>query len=159
MPFFHVLLSVDTDQTKLRSVLTDLSEVQLKAQVLLPYRKGTTLVCGNEIIPVSTVRKIHVVQTVRENEHERNAIHAKSVKEIEEINRESSGFVFLSAGRGYDPEDILEAGEDVTSKYIAGPPGSAAGPGALLRFLGSQWVVGIGTGLVVAAAVWWLGWG
>ena len=159
MPFFHVLLSVDTDQSKLRSVLADLSEEQLKAQVVLPYRKGTTLICGNEIIPVSTIRKIHVVHTARPNEHERKAIHAKSIKEIEKINRESSGLVFLSPGRGYDPEDILEAGEDVTPQYIVGPPGSAAGPGVLVRFLSSQWTVGIGTGLLVAAAVWWLGWG
>ncbi|MGH9697284.1 MAG: hypothetical protein ACRD5Z_24285, partial [Bryobacteraceae bacterium] len=104
------------------------------AEVVRPYRQGTTLICGNEIIPVSTIRKIHVVRTVHENERERSALHAKSLAEIEKLNRESSGVVFLSTGGGYVPEDILEVGEDVTAKYIAGPPGSAAIPSRLTRF-------------------------
>jgi len=54
-------------------------------------------------------------------------------------------------GSGWDAEDIVEAGEDVTSKYSTGPPG--LGPSLIFRLLSilnSPWIVAIGGGLIVA---------
>lgn len=159
MPFHHVLLALESEPTKLRCVLTDLTEEDLKAKFLRPYRKGQNIVCGNEVIPVSQIRKLHIVRTARDNEAERNALQEQSLKEIQEFNRQSDSVVLISPGRGYAHEDILEVGKDVTATFVSGPPGHAAAPTPVVGFLNNQWIVAIGTGLIVAALVWWFGWG
>lgn len=61
---------------------------------------------------------------------------------------------FLSLGRGYAQEDIIEAGVDVTQKHIKGPPGYSKI--ALPNFLGSsllKWLGGILTAVVIAFIV------
>lgn len=65
--------------------------------------------------------------------------------------------MIISPGYGYEPEDIAEAGMDVTLQYIAGAPGHAVS-GGISGLLNNQWVVAIGTGLIVAALVWWFKW-
>jgi len=159
MSFYQVLIAIEPQPDKLRCILRDLSEPRLLAQFVEPYRKGRDLVCGNEIIPIASLRKVHVVRTERDDAEERESLNAKSRRELEAINREPGGVVFLSLGRGYDPEDILEVGEDVTAGYISGPPGAAQDPSPVLRFLSNQWIVAVGTGLIVAGIVWWFGWG
>ena len=159
MPFHHVLLALESEPTKLRCILADLTEKDLKTKFLRPYRKGQNIVCGNEVIPVSQIRKLHIVRTARENETERSALQDRSFKEIQELNKQSESVVLISPGRGYDPEDILEVGEDVTTMFVSGPPGHASAPTTVVRFLNNQWIVAIGTGLIVAALIWWFGLG
>lgn len=156
--FYHILLSLEPEPTKLRSILVNLSERELMDKFLVPYRKGKNIVCANEIIPVANIRKLHIVRTARDNESERVALQERSFKEIQEFNRQSRSVVLISPGRGYDPEDILEVGEDVTNTVVAGPPGHASSPNPVIGILSNPWVVAIGTGLIVAAVVWWLGW-
>lgn len=158
MPFYQVLVAIEPEPDKLRRILTDLSEPQLSAQFVQPYRKGIDLICGNELVSLASLRKVHIVRTERTDTQERSALNDKSLKEIEAINREPGGVVFLSLGRGYEPEDILEVGTDVTAEFISGPPGNAQGLQRVLRLLSNQWVVTVGAGLIVAGIVWWLGW-
>lgn len=158
MPFHHVLLALESEPTKLRCVLTDLTEEDLKAKFLRPYRKGQNIFCGNEVIPVSQIRKLHIVRTTHENEVERSALQERSFNEIQEFNRQSDSIVLINPERGYDPEDILEVGEDVTATFVSGSLGHAVVPTPVVEFLNNQWVVTIGTGLIVAALVWWFGW-
>lgn len=154
MSFYQVLVAVEPEPGKLRCVLTDLSEPQLRAQFVESYRKGRDLVCGNEIIPIASLRKVHVVRTERDDAQERESLNAKSLREIEAINRQPGGVVFLSLGRGYDPEDILEVGADVTAEFISGPPGGAHDKDVLSRLLSNPWVQGIGISLIAAAIGW-----
>lgn len=158
LAYYQVLVSVEQAPNEMRQVFADLAESDLKQKLLRPYRQGTSLISGNEIVPVSQIRKIHVVRTARTDEVERAELHAKSVREIDQFNRDSDSVVLISAGSGYDPQDILEAGEDVTAKYISGHPGSASGQSGL----NNPWIVGLvvalAGGLAVAYLVWRFGW-
>lgn len=158
MSFYQVLISTEPEPDNLRCSFRDLSEPQLRTQFVDPYRNGRDLICGNEIIPVGSLRRIHVVRTARNDAQERNALNARSLDEIEAINREPGGLVILSLGRGYDPEDILEVGADVTAEFISGPPGGVHDQSLLSHLLSNPWVVAVGTGVIVAGIVWWLGW-
>lgn len=158
MPFYQILVAIEPEPDKLRCLLRDLSEPQLLAQFVKPYRSGRDLICGNQIVPVTALRKIHIIRTAREDEREREALNEKSLKEIEAINRKPGGLLFLSPGRGYEPEDIFEVGADVTAEFISGPPGVTYGQNRLSHLLSNPWVVAVGTGLIVAGIVWWLGW-
>jgi hypothetical protein len=158
MSYYHVVISLDDGSQLLRVVFNDLSELQLRTQFVRPYAKGEDLVCGNEIIPVARIRKRHIVRTTRPEKVERDALNAKSLAEIDAMNRQPGGVIFLSAGRGYDPDDILEVGEDVTSQYIQGPPGHASRSGILGALFNNQWILAIVSGLVVTGVAWWLGW-
>jgi hypothetical protein len=156
MAVYHVLLSQEPDGSKLRSIFTDLSERELKKKFVSPYRKGKNIVHKNEVILISSVRKLYIVQTARRDDVERAALHEESLKKIDQWNRDSDSVVFISFGTGYEPLDILEAGKDVTKEFIKGPPGYAGAPNVLLRLLNNSWVVGIGAAVISAAIVWWL---
>ncbi|OGT90775.1 MAG: hypothetical protein A2286_01535 [Gammaproteobacteria bacterium RIFOXYA12_FULL_61_12] len=158
LAYYQVLVSVEQAPNEMRQVFADLAESDLKQKLLRPYRQGTSLISGNEIVPVSQIRKIHVVRTARTDEVERAELHTKSVREIDQFNRDSDSVVLISAGSGYDPQDILEAGEDVTAKYISGHPGADSGPSALVRLISNPWLVTVAGGLVVAYLIWKFGW-
>lgn len=158
MAFYQVLVAVEQEPNKLRQVFEDLEENELQPKLVTPYKKGTSLICGNEIIPVLQIRKIHIVRTAQRNAAERERIHAQSLHEIDRLNRESSGIVFISPGSGYEPADILGTGEDVTMKHITGHPGAASGLSPLARFASNPWFVTVVGGLVVAFLVWKFNW-
>jgi hypothetical protein len=158
MPYFQVLLSVEPEPEKLVVLFSDLSESELNARFVKPYARGADLVSGNHIYRLQSIRRVHVVKTEKPDREERDALHDRSIRETEDLNRSSSGLVFLSLGRGSDPEDILEVGADVTAEFITGPPGHSHRPGVLGQILGNQWVMTICTGLLVAFLVWWFKW-
>jgi hypothetical protein len=157
MAFHHVLITFIDSPNKPRCVLSDLSEQQLQTQFVTPYGKGKDILCGTEVIRVGSIKSVQIVCTSKKSEVERSAIQEKSFKEIQEFNRQSDSVTLISPGYGYEPEDIAEAGVDVTSQYIIGPPGHAAS-GGFVELLNNQWVVAVGTGLIVAVLVWWFGW-
>ena len=158
MPYYHVLVAAEPEPSRLRGLLSDLAEAELLAKFVAPYRRGGDLVCGNEILPLGSLRRVHIAHTKQNEATERRQMNEKSLAEIAALNREPGGLVFLSPGRGYDPEDILEVSEDVTEKFIDGPPGHASRTGPVGLLLNNQWTVAVGTGLIVAGLVWWLGW-
>jgi hypothetical protein len=158
MDFHHVLLTLTEAPSKLRCVLADLSEDQLKRQFLRPYRKGKNILCGNQVIQISSIRSVQIIRTKKTSERELSELQDRSFKEIQELNRQSESVVIISPGRGYNAEDIVETGEDITSQHIIALPGHGTS-GILQELLRNQWVVAIGTGLIVAALVWWFGWG
>lgn len=157
MSLHHVLLTLSESPSKPRCVLSDLSEQQLQTQFVAPYRKGKNTLCGNEVIQVTNIKNVQIIRTKLPSEVERSAMQDRSFKDIQKFNRGSDSVTIISPGHGYEQEDIAEAGEDVTSQYIIGPPGYA-NSGSLREILNNPWVVTIGTGLIVAALAWWLGW-
>lgn len=156
MTYHQVLIAVEHDPSKLKCLFEDLSEQNLVKYFVTPYRKGQDILSGNEIIPVSSVRKVHIVRTIQTNENEREAINQQSLQKIDELNRSSDSVFIISPGHGYEPVDILDAGQDVTSSFLNQPPGHTK---PTLRMLNNPWIVSIGAGLMVAIIGAWLGLG
>lgn len=149
MAFHHVLLTLSEEPSKPRCVLSDLSAGQLEKQFLRPYRKGENILCGNQVIHITSIKRVQIIRTEMTSQYELSVIQDRSYKEVQEFNRQSDSFVIMSPGHGFDAEDIVEAGEDVTSRYIIGPPGHDA-TRTILKFFRNPWVVGICTSLIVA---------
>ncbi len=101
---------------------------------------------------MSDIRTVLIVRTERPEADECAEINGASLKEIERLNAQSDGVVIVSPGRGYEPEDILDAGDDVTSHFIKGPPGQS--PLDIVRnAIHNPWVVGIGTAVIAAILI------
>ena len=158
MDHYHVLLTFQDAPEKVRCVFSDLSESELKDQFLKPYRRGRSFLSGNEVIDAVRIKSVSIIRTDRDSTDELKAIQERSWKEIEQFNRDSSSVVLVSAGRGHNAEDIVEAGADVTSTLISGPPGSADQWTVVSKVINHPWISAIGTGVVVAGIAWWFGW-
>lgn len=157
MAFFHVLLTFQGAPNEARCVLMDLSERELKKQFMKPYRRGTTMLAGTEIIDTMDIHSATIIKTERTNEQERKDIQEASQRHLDETNRQSS-LVFMGPPHGYDLEDIVEAGFDVTKTYITTPPGHGK-TSLLSAVINHPWISAIATGLVVAGVAKVLGWG
>lgn len=157
MAFFHVLLTVQGAPNEARCVLMDLSERELAKQFLQPYRRGTTMLAGTEVIDTMDIHSTTIIKTERTNEQERKDIQDASQRHLDEMNRQGV-LVFMGPPQGYEPEDIVEAGFDVTKTYITAPPGHGK-TSLLSAVVNHPWISAIATGLVVAGVAKALGWG
>lgn len=157
MTYYHVLLKLQEAPEIVRCVFSDLSAKELDDKFLKPYRRGQRTLAGAEVIDTMAIVSTRIVETNRLSDVELREIQQKSVREIEEFNRSSDSVVLISAGRGYHPEDIEEAGTDVTARFISFPPGQGqANP--LVKILSDTWVVTIVGGVLAAGIIAWLGW-
>lgn len=151
MSYHHVIIRLFESERNPRSIISDASEKELLSEFVHPYRAGKDILLGSELFRLVDIRTVLIVRTERPEAIERDEINEADLKEIGRLNAQSDGFVIFSTGRGYDPEDILDVGTDVTAQYIKGPPGQSS---ALLRTaLHNPWIVTIGAGLIVAALV------
>ncbi len=158
MSYLHVSVKFRDAPEKVRCIFSDLSEKELEANFLKPYRLGRATLSGAEVIDVNSIVSTQIIETQRVSELELKEIQDISWKEIQEYNRHSDSVVVVSPGHGYNSEDIAEAGSDVTSRYITSPPGHQTSS-IVSSALNHQWVVAIIGGLVVAGVAAWLGWG
>ena len=152
MSYFHVIAKLSSNKEQ-SCVFYDLSSTELNQKFLKPYEKGLDFLSQNTVVRVNELEAIHIIETENNIDTELKAIQRRSREEIDRINRESN-VKFLSLGRGYAQEDIIEAGVDVTQKHIKGPPGYLKI--ALPNFLGSsllKWLSGILTAVVIAFIV------
>jgi len=156
MTYHHVIAKVGQSD-KFRILFADLSLADLKERFIGPYERGRSFFSGNDLVVPSDLRSVRVVRTEHAEQDERERINKESLAQIDKINRESTGFVLISPGSGYDPEDIAEAGEDVTHSVIKGPPGFRAGkwsnPAKALA-----WIAGIVAAVIAGGVMKWLGW-
>lgn len=158
MAYYHVLLRYHDSPNRVSCLLSDLSEKDLRKRFIKPYRSGKSFFCKNEVVEVSRIQKVMIVETEKNSAKELKELQDKSRKEIQEFNRSSDSLVLISPGRGYSEEDIIEMGQDVTAKYVFGPPGRGTQWIIISDALNHPWISAIGTGLIVAALVWWFGW-
>ena len=112
----------------------------------------------DEVVRVSHISKVRIVRTVDTSDLELKGIQEKGKRDLDELNRTSRGVVFLGPVSGYSLDDIGETGDDVTSTFILGPPGHGDKWTVVAAVLNHPWISGIGTGLILAALVWALGW-
>jgi hypothetical protein len=154
MAYHHVVSKIGPGD-KFRVLFSDLSLEELKRRFIAAYERGTSFFSGNDLISPSDLRSVQIIKTARTEQEERESINKASLARIDEINR-SSGIMFISGGSGYDPEDIAEAGEDVTHSLIKGPPGFKKGKWSKpVRAL--AWVAGIVATIIAAGIIKWLG--
>ena len=106
MPYLHVFLSLEPEPEKYRCVLHDLSEESLKKAFLRPYKSGTRLLCGNEVIPLDKIRRVKIVATDEKSEITLDQMRRASSEAFETFNREARGAVLLGIGLEYDINDL-----------------------------------------------------
>ena len=156
MPYYHVIAKVGTEE-KFHILFTDLTVEELSARFVKPYEQGTTFFSGNDLISPNDLRSVQIIRTERENEVERDEINRKDRESIDRLNNSSSGVCIVSVGGGYEPQDIADAGEDLTHPFIKGHPGFKTG-----RWEPSikviAWVGGIVATVAAAGIVKWFGW-
>jgi hypothetical protein len=121
MPYFHVFLSVESAPEKQRCVFSDLSEVELKASFVRPFKNGKNLLCGNEIIPVDGIRRFTITSTNDRSEAVLDRFQKSSNTALDKLNNQSTGQIFLG-GLEFGPDDLVRIGTDVTAKYICKAP-------------------------------------
>lgn len=156
MPYHHVIAKIGTDD-RYRPLFSDLSATELQQRFVIHYERNASFFSGNDLIAPSDLRSLKIVRTERPDQTEREEINRADRAHIDEMNRTSNGIFLVSAGGGYAPEDIEQAGEDVTHSFIKGPPGFKSG-----RFAPSlkviAWIGGIIATVVAAGIIKWLGW-
>lgn len=156
MSHYHVIVKVGSE-SKLRVLFADLDAVALNERFIKPYEKGTSFFCGNDLISPNDLRSVQIVRTERPDAVERDKLNRKDRESIDRLNDPDSGIFFLSVGGGYEPQDIAEAGVDVTHEFIKGHPGFKAGqwePSMKVM----AWVGGIIATVAAAGILKWLGW-
>lgn len=147
MSFFHIFVSTNHNSDSFIEISIDLSQEELLAKFVKPYKEGNDLVLKNKVLRLSNINTIHIVKTARNNEDTRQEINRRDLERIDKMNREPGNFVLISAGRGYETLDILDGGEDVTADFIKGPPGYGSSA-VSKKLVVNPWVVGIGTAII-----------
>jgi hypothetical protein len=152
--FYQVLAAIGDRKPEM--LFSDLTLEQLNKEFVKPYMRGQTFFARPSIINPSELSRIQIIETPVKEAEARDKVSQDNVAEIAEFNRTSEIMTF-SIGRGYDPEDIVEAGVDVTPTYIRGGPGSSK---SLLGLSKSAaiWVLGIVTTVLTAGLIKFLGW-
>jgi hypothetical protein len=152
--FYHVLAAVG--DRKVQMLFSDLSASELNKEFVTPYRCGKTFFAGPQIINPSELRAVRIIETSIRKAEARRRINHDSLAQIEEMNR-TSGFMIISPGQGYEPDDLEAAGVNVTRSYLTGGPGSSTGIWGFSRTV-VGWTLGIVAAVMATGLAKWLGW-
>lgn len=138
MTYYHVLVELQDTPKEVRCIFSDLILKELESKFLKPYRHGQRMFVGTEVINTMAITSARIIETSRVSDAELHEIQQKSRREIDDFNSSSSSVVLISVGRGYELEDIEEAGTDVTACFIDSPPGQGRNsePEAVVDHLG-----------------------
>lgn len=154
---YHHVIAKTASNDEFQIIFSDLSVAALQENFISPYERGMSFFSGNDLISPSDIRSVQIVRTQQLDQIEREKINRIERANIDEINSSGQGLFFVSIGGGYEPQDIAQAGEDVTHTFIKGPPGFKAGRWAQsTKAIG--WFATIIAGVVAAGLVKWLGW-
>ena len=157
MSYFQVIIKSISSGESAKQILVDASEKELIYKVIKPYKKGRNLFIDSTVIDSNDIKMIRIICTRQQNTVVRGNLNNEDLKRIAKLNRESDSMVIISSGAGYNPEDIFDAGEDVTTNFIKGPPGYGKS-GPIQKFINNSWITAIGTGLIIAAVIAWRNW-
>ncbi len=156
MSYHHVIAKFGTDD-QWRCLFSDLSLGELNKRFLEPYGQGSRIVAGSGRISPTALQSVRIIRTLRPEEIERNEINKAHLRKISGGNIPSAGVTAQGAGHGYEPQDIAEAGEDLTDDLIQGPPGAHASGGASMR-KAAGWIAAIVVVIAALSILKWLGW-
>lgn len=152
--FYHVIGAVGDQKAEM--LFSDLTLKELISDFVKPYSRGKTFFFGARVVAPSALRLVRIVETAMPEADAREQINHDDFAQITEINR-TSGFTIISPGRGYEPDDLVEAGTDVTRIYLRDGPGSSIGLLGLSKHA-IVWTLGIVAAVIATGAAKWLGW-
>lgn len=152
--FYHVLGAIGDRTTEV--LFSDLTAKELRKQFVVPYTHGSTFFAGTSVVAPAELRKVRIIETPVKEAEAREQINRDSLAHIAEMNRTSGLFIF-SPGQGYEPEDIVETGADVTRTFLRGGPGSSSGLLGLSK-TAVGWLLGIVGSVLAAGLAKWFGW-
>lgn len=152
--FYQVLGAIGDRKTEV--LFSDLTAKELHKQFVGPYRGGKTFFAGTSVVAPAELRKVRIIETPVKVAEARDRLNRDSLADIAETNR-TSGLLIISPGQGYEPEDVAEAGTDVTRTFLRGGPGSSSGLlGLSKKALG--WLLGIIASVLAAGLAKSFGW-
>ena len=158
MPYFHVLISEESEPNKQRCIFHDLNENSLASNFLKPYKRGKNILSNGEIITLSSLRKIVISQTDSDSEVLLKRFNDEAHKSWEQNLNGSKGYVVLGLPFTYGYDDLANLGKNVTSQFISGAPSQAEKPPIVVAALTNVWVVGIGGAVLAGGIIAWLKW-
>ena len=149
MAYYHVLIKTKEAPANFRCLLSDLTRRELQKQFVKPYNLGRCILIKTDTLDTKVIVSIRIIETEHASEIELAKIRRRSQQEIADWNSQPDAPTLICLGRGYDTEDIEEAGKDVTDQFIHSPPGEGTLARAL-RLAHNPWIVTIGSGIVIA---------
>lgn len=149
MAYYHVLIKTKDTPANIRCLSSDLTRHEFKKKFIKPYNLGRCILTKTDTFNTKAIVSIRIVETELESEIELAQIRRRSQKEMADWNSQPDAPTLICLGRGYEPEDIEEAGKDVKDKFIHTPPGEGTHAQAL-RLAHNPWIVTIGSGIVIA---------
>lgn len=144
--FFHVLITLRGGAEHL--LLEDLSRAALQNRFLKPYQRGEKLTVAGRIVDPHDLSGVRIIKTPDRKEAAMDRLFQEGLAATDRMNTDAqaSGVVIMPPLYSRDT-DIEHAGEDVTSAFVKGAPGSA---GTLAHYLNHPWTLTILGGLIVA---------
>lgn len=115
--YYHVRITQESAQND--EVKLDLSEAQLKKKFLKPYKDGRTIVINGKTIPPDEIERIRINRTEQSSD--------KLLPKIKKKRKSNSAIAVGIPDEWY----VADEGEDVTSEFITGPPGSGLDEGQI----------------------------
>ena len=119
MPYFHVRITTKSG-SRSPEVELDVGPDELESRFLEPYRLGRPIVIAGKSVNATDLDRILINETPRDS----NAVNA----EILLTARSRNANLSVDTRGRVAPAILAKHGIDVTSNYIAGPPGHAATP-------------------------------
>jgi len=156
MAYYHVIAKAGAEE-KFCELFTDLNEKELTERFVRQYEKGDSFFSGNNLISPYDLRSINIIRTLRKNEVERDEINRNYRERIDRLNNPDDGLFVIDPGPGYEPQDIADAGEDLTHTFIKGSPGFKAGRWKPWWKV-FAWVASIVAAIIAAGIIKKLGW-
>lgn len=154
MTFYHVLAEINSEKAQM--LFSDLTLSELGGQFVTPYKRGKTFFSGSRLINPAELKAIHIIETTECEAAARQRINEASLQQIAEINRTGIVSIF-SPGSGYAPEDLLEAGTDITRSHLKGGPGSSVALFGMSK-QAADWTLGIVAAAASTGLAKWLRW-
>lgn len=158
MPYFHVLISTETDRSTLRCIFHDLNKSELVARFVKPYRRGRNLLSEGEVIALATIRKVTISQTESSCEPMLKQLNDEAYESWKNDMRSDSGSVVLMLPFTYGYDDLAHLGKNVTAQFITEAPAQGEKPHPAVTTLSNPWLVGIGGAVIAAGIAAWLKW-
>ena len=152
--FYHVLGAIGDRKTEV--LFSDLTAKELRKQFVTPYMRGRTFFAGTLVVAPTELREVRIIETPMKEAAAREQVNRDSLAEIAEMNR-TSGLFIISPGQGYHPDDVVDAGADVTRIFLRGGPGSSGGLLGLSKNA-AVWLLGIVSSVLAAGLAKWVGW-
>ena len=124
MTYYHVCITPKSSQSyRDVEVKLDLTLEELEERFIAPYRRGNSITVNGRVYPLGDIERIRINETRKDSEAIYPAVVEEMMKEMDyhgEYHRLDEWVIM---------RDIADSGNEVTDKFITGPPGSESDSG------------------------------